>query len=59
MLAECFGIRVDENGALCSLPVLLEQHVPDVARVADFVLALGRDVEWEEEGQCFHTLAQV
>ncbi len=43
LLQECFGIQV---GA-------------DLDRLPHFVLQLARDVDWEDEKQCFKGLAQV
>lgn len=39
--------------------MLLEGHAPDLARLPDLLMALARDVEWEEERECFRTLAGV
>lgn len=58
MLKELVGIGVDAQGRLCGMPLLLEQHAPDPARLPDFVLALGRDVDWGDEGACVDGLAQ-
>lgn len=44
MLDEYFGIHVDPQGNLSRLPVILDQHTPDMDRVPEFVLCLGNDV---------------
>ena len=59
LLQECFGIQVDAEGHLAALPQLIEGHCPDLDRLPHFVLQLARDVDWEDEKQCFKGLAQV
>ncbi len=59
LLQECFGIQVDAEGRLAALPQLIEGHCPDLDRLPLFVLQLARDVDWEDEKQCFKGLAQV
>lgn len=44
MLREYFGIQIDMNGNLSTLPVVLDQYTPDMDRVPEFVLCLGNDV---------------
>lgn len=50
---------MDAEGRLTSLPLLAEGYVPDTDRLPAFVLSLGRDVDWESEKPCFHTLADA
>ncbi|KAL0034722.1 hypothetical protein WJX77_003881 [Trebouxia sp. C0004] len=59
LLQECFGIQVAAEGHLAALPQLIEGHCPDLDRLPHFVLQLARDVDWEDEKQCFKGLAQV
>ncbi len=59
---DCVQVGVDAASglpSLLSLPVLLEGHRPDAARLPALVLALARDVEWGEEKACFRGLAKV
>lgn len=44
LLDECFCIHIDQQGNLLRLPVILEQHTPDMDRVPEFLLSLGNDV---------------
>lgn len=44
MLSEYFGIGISEDGAVTSLPILLDGHVPDLLRLPAFLLALANDV---------------
>ncbi|XP_040942002.1 DNA mismatch repair protein MLH1 isoform X5 [Gossypium hirsutum] len=49
MLEEYFCIFIDSDGNLSRLPILLDQYIPDMDRVPEFVLCLGNDVlqmEW-------------
>ncbi|EPS70656.1 hypothetical protein M569_04102, partial [Genlisea aurea] len=57
MLDEYFGIHIDPNGNLIRLPIVLDQYTPDMDRVPEFVLCLGNDVNWEDEKNCFQTVA--
>ncbi|XP_022895353.1 DNA mismatch repair protein MLH1 [Olea europaea var. sylvestris] len=57
MLEEYFGIYIEPNGNLSRIPVILDQYTPDMDRVPEFVLCLGNDVDWDEEKNCFQTIA--
>ncbi|XP_039124068.1 DNA mismatch repair protein MLH1 isoform X1 [Dioscorea cayenensis subsp. rotundata] len=57
LLDECFCIHIDQQGNLLRLPVILEQHTPDMDRVPEFLLSLGNDVDWEDERECFQTIS--
>lgn len=57
LLAEYFGIRIDKQGNLHSLPLVLDQYTPDMDRLPRFVWTLANDVDWDEEKECFESLA--
>ncbi|XP_007020138.2 PREDICTED: DNA mismatch repair protein MLH1 isoform X1 [Theobroma cacao] len=57
MLEEYFCIFIDSDGNLSRLPILLDQYTPDMDRVPEFLLCLGNDVDWEDEKNCFQSLA--
>ncbi|XP_050213071.1 DNA mismatch repair protein MLH1 isoform X2 [Mercurialis annua] len=57
MLEEYFGICIDSQGNLSRLPVILDQYVPDMDRIPEFVLCLGNDVDWDDEKNCFQVIA--
>lgn len=59
LLQECFAIEVTSEGLLAGLPQLIEGHCPDLGRLPHFVLQLARDVDWENEKECFRGVAQV
>ncbi|KAL2467588.1 DNA mismatch repair protein MLH1 [Forsythia ovata] len=57
MLEEYFGICIEPNGNLSRIPVILDQYTPDMDCVPEFVLCLGNDVDWDNEKNCFQTIA--
>ncbi len=61
LLGDCFSIQVDveQQGALGSLPQLIEQYHPHAEYLPQFVLALGQNVDWKEERECFKGLAEA
>lgn len=59
MLREYFSIHIGEGGGLEALPQLIDGYVPPMAQLPAFLLRMARDVEWDDEKPCFHTLAQV
>ena len=59
LLLECFAIEVTSEGLLAGLPQLIEGHCPDLGLLPHFVLQLSRDVDWENEKECFRGVAQV
>lgn len=44
MLEDYFGIKM-EDGCLIRLPVILDQYVPDMDRLPEFLLSLANDVK--------------
>lgn len=44
MLADYFSLQIDENGYLKTLPLLLEDHVPNLNELPMFVLRLATEV---------------
>ncbi|KAF2290902.1 hypothetical protein GH714_016359 [Hevea brasiliensis] len=50
MLEEYFCIYIDSHGNLSRLPVILDQHMPDMDRIPELV-------NWEDEKICFQTIA--
>ncbi|KAI8851202.1 hypothetical protein BC829DRAFT_425062 [Chytridium lagenaria] len=58
MLMEYFSIDVDEDANLKSLPVLLKDHSPNLAKLPTFILRLGTEVKWDDEKDCFQTFGR-
>lgn len=57
LLDEYFSIHIDEQQNLTRLPVVLDQHTPDMDHIPEFLLSLGNDVDWSSEKDCFQTIA--
>ncbi|KAG0493191.1 hypothetical protein HPP92_004185 [Vanilla planifolia] len=55
LLDEYFSIHIDQQQNLTRLPVVLDQHTPDMDHVPEFLLSLGNDVDWNSEKECFQT----
>ena len=54
MLDDYFSLKI-ENGLLHSLPMLLDDFIPDLNGVPLLLLRLATEVNWDEEEECFHT----
>ncbi len=59
MLAEYMALDITPQGCLAALPAPVEGLAPDLSRLPDLLLQLGRDVDWASEKECFRGLAQV
>ncbi|XP_064965194.1 DNA mismatch repair protein MLH1-like isoform X5 [Musa acuminata AAA Group] len=59
MLEEYFCININQEGNLTRLPVILEQHTPDMDHIPEFLLSLANDVDWENEKECFQAISAV
>eukprot|EP00850_Spirogloea_muscicola_P020491 SM000217S06873 [mRNA] locus=s217:172151:179282:- [translate_table: standard] len=59
MLREYFAIDIDEAGNLHTIPLVLDQHTPDLDHLPQFVLSLSNNVDWESEKECFDSVATV
>jgi len=57
LLAEYFGIRIDRQGNRHSLPLVPDQYTADMDRFPRFAWTLANDVDWDEEKECFESLA--
>ncbi|KAE8915074.1 DNA mismatch repair protein [Phytophthora fragariae] len=59
MLFEYFSLDIDSQGMLRTLPQLLPDHEPSIHSLPEFVFHLATEVNWEDEEQCFESVAQV
>ncbi|ONK57686.1 uncharacterized protein A4U43_C09F3030 [Asparagus officinalis] len=59
LLDDYFCVHIDHQGNLTRLPVVLDQYTPDMDRLPEFLLSLGNDVDWDNESECFQTIAAV
>lgn len=55
MLREYFSVDITEDGKLCGIPLLLRDYTPSISKLANFLLRLGPNVEWDIEKACFKT----
>ncbi|KAI7340393.1 DNA mismatch repair protein MutL [Hortaea werneckii] len=55
MLAEYFSFELTETGELMSLPLLMKDYMPPLAKVPNFLLRLGPHVDWNDEKGCFQS----
>ncbi len=46
MLDEYLSLRIDSDGLLHSLPLLLENHTPQIECLPDFLMRLYSNVNW-------------
>jgi DNA mismatch repair protein MLH1 len=56
LLVEYFSIEITPEGELCSIPLLIKDYTPSMAKLPEFLLRLGPHVNWNEEKECFQTL---
>ena len=55
MLLEYFSVEVTSQGELLSIPLLLKDYAPSLAKLPQFLMRLGPCVDWNDEKNCFHT----
>ncbi|BGP42915.1 DNA mismatch repair protein Mlh1 [Rhodotorula kratochvilovae] len=53
MLDEYFALRISDDGALETLPLILPGYEPDLHKLPLFLLRLGAHVDWTAEKPCF------
>ncbi|KAJ3202405.1 DNA mismatch repair protein [Entophlyctis luteolus] len=58
MLSEYFGLVIDDQERLCSLPLVLDGYEPNFAKLPTFLLRLGTEVNWGEEQPCFESVCK-
>jgi DNA mismatch repair protein MLH1 len=58
LLSEYFSIDISAEGELSSLPVVLEQFVPDLDLTPLLLLRIASCVDWNSEQECFRTMAR-
>ena len=55
MLFEYFSMEITPQGELRSIPLLLKDYTPSLAKLPRFLMRLGPCVDWNDEKNCFHT----
>jgi DNA mismatch repair protein MLH1 len=56
LLIEYFSMEITPEGELCSIPLLMKDYTPSIAKLPEFLLRLGPHVNWNDEKECFQTL---
>ncbi|CAA9964889.1 DNA mismatch repair protein mutL [Pyrenophora teres f. maculata] len=56
LLREYFSMNITAEGELCSIPLLMKDYTPCMAKLPQFLLRLGPHVNWNEEKGCFQTI---
>lgn len=55
MLQEYFSLDISTEGNLNSIPLLMKNYTPSLAKLPNFLLRLGPHVDWDDEKACFQT----
>ncbi|XP_048755087.2 DNA mismatch repair protein Mlh1-like [Ostrea edulis] len=58
MLTDYFSIEIDQDGNVCTLPLLLDNYVPNMEGLPMYLLRLATEVDWDTEKGCFHTFCR-
>ncbi|CAG9861631.1 unnamed protein product [Phyllotreta striolata] len=58
MLEDYFSVKIDREGNILSLPIILENYLPDPAGLCTYIVRLATEVNWEVEKECFRTFAE-
>ncbi|CAH2010901.1 unnamed protein product [Acanthoscelides obtectus] len=58
MLKDYFSLGIDADGNLYSIPVLIDDYVPDPRELPFFVTRVAAEVDWNTEKECFRTFAR-
>jgi DNA mismatch repair protein MLH1 len=57
MLNEYFGIKITKLGCLTTLPIIIKNYIPNQEYLPIFIFNLALKVDWKNEKQCFHDIA--
>ncbi|XP_052803937.1 DNA mismatch repair protein Mlh1-like isoform X2 [Mya arenaria] len=58
LLLDYFSIEIDKSGNLCTLPLVLDNYVPDLEGLPMLVLRIATEVDWEGEKECFESFSR-
>ncbi|CAG9770714.1 unnamed protein product [Ceutorhynchus assimilis] len=58
MLNEYFSLDIDSEGKLNTLPILIEDYIPDPVCLPMYLIRLATEVQWETEKECFDSFAR-
>ncbi|XP_026476926.1 DNA mismatch repair protein Mlh1 isoform X2 [Ctenocephalides felis] len=57
MLSEYFSLTI-ENGHIKTLPMILENFIPEIGQLPMYILRLATEVDWDTEKECFVTFCE-
>lgn len=55
MMKEYFSLEISDDGHLLTIPLLIKNYLPCMAKLPTFLLRLGPFVNWTDEMECFRT----
>ncbi|EEB12436.1 DNA mismatch repair protein MlH1, putative [Pediculus humanus corporis] len=58
MLEDYFSIEIDNEGNICTLPIILEKYIPNLALLPDFVVRICSEVDWDLEKPCLEGICR-
>lgn len=59
MLDDYFSIKINvKSECIQAIPCLVDQHVPPMCRLPEFIYHLVTQVDWTSEKACFHSVGQ-
>ena len=58
MLDDYFSIEIDDDGNLCTVPLLLPDYVPFFGKLPMFLVRLCTEVNWDSEMECLAGVAK-
>lgn len=56
MMKEYFSLEITDEGHLLTIPMLIKNYMPCMAKLPTFLLRLGPFVNWTDEMECFQTI---
>ena len=58
MFSDYFSLEIDEDGNMCTIPMLLDGYVPNLNQLPFFIMRLVTEVDWEVEMECFQLVGR-
>jgi DNA mismatch repair protein MLH1 len=58
MLDDYFSLEIDAFGQLCTLPMVLDDHVPSFSALPIYIMRLATEVTWTDEEECLDTFCR-
>lgn len=59
MLDDYFSIKINDEGELITMPILLDGHTPNWAYLPKFVCCLAKEINWQNEKKCFEDIGLI